>query len=134
MLLADAAQVAEQKLNVLGGGWSFIGPDVGPFSLAVLVQVDWSESNLQHGFRLELRDADGRPVQLGEPAQPVAVEGAVEVGRPPGHPAGTPLNVPMAITFGPMPLPPGQRYVWALTVDSIPDREWTTAFNVRPVQ
>ena len=134
MLLADAAQVAEGKLNVLGGGWSFIGPEMVPFSLAILVQVDWSESNHPHNFTLELRDADGQPVLLGDPAQPVRVEGALEVGRPPGHPAGTPLHVPMAIGFGPLPLPAGQRYVWTLTVDSAPDREWGASFNVRAQQ
>lgn len=131
MLLADSAQVAEQKLYVMGGGWSFIGPEVGPFALAVLAQIDWSESDFPHNFRLELQDEDARPVLLGDPPQPVAVEGVIEVGRPPGHPVGTSLNVPLAINFGPLPIPPGHRYVWALTVDSSPDRVWRAAFNVR---
>jgi len=131
MLLADSAQVAEQKLYVMGGGWSFIGPEVGPFALALLAQIEWWESDIAHNFRLELQDEDARPVLLGEPGQPIAVEGAIEVSRPPGHPEGTALHVPLAINFSPMPIPPGQRYVWALTVDSSPDRVWRVAFNVR---
>ena len=35
ILLADAAQAAEGKLYVLGGGWSITGPDPSPMALAI---------------------------------------------------------------------------------------------------
>ena len=107
IILADAVQAADNKLFILGGGWSFTGPDVGPMGVAVLVEVGWHEANAAHTFRLELQDSDGRPAVLGEDGQVLRVEGSLEVGRPPGHPPGTPFNVPLAVNFGPMPLAPG---------------------------
>ena len=38
MLLADAAQVSEGKLHILGGGWSVTGPPA-PSAIALLVEV-----------------------------------------------------------------------------------------------
>ncbi len=43
LLLCDAAQVADGKLYVLGGGWSLIGPDPTPSAVAIKVDVDWTE-------------------------------------------------------------------------------------------
>ena len=38
MLLCDAAQVADGKLYILGGGWSMTGPD--PVPSAVALKID----------------------------------------------------------------------------------------------
>ncbi len=132
LLLSDSAQVAGDKLYVLGGGWSFTGPQVGPMALAVLVQVDWHEANRPLPFVLELVDPDGAPVLLGEENQPVRVEGQVEVGRPPGHPEGTAINVPLALGFGSLPLEPGRRFVWRFEIAGQSQPDWQVAFNTRP--
>lgn len=130
LLLCDSAQAVADKLYILGAGWSFTGPSVGPMALAILVQVPWMDTNQPHPFRVELVDADGGPVQVEN--GPVMVEGLLEVGRPPGHPPGTPFNVPLAFNFGPLPLLAGQRYVWRVSIDGVSEEGWEAAFNTRP--
>lgn len=132
LVLADAAQAADGKLSVLGGGWNFTGPQVGPSALGVIMEVPWNETNTPHQVVLELQDTDGQPARLGPEAQPLRIETVVEVGRPPGHPPGTSLNVPLAMNLGPLPLIPGQRYVWVLSIDGETEGQWQVAFNVRP--
>ncbi len=130
LLLCDSAQVSGDKLFILGGVVVHRARDPA-YGFAILVQIDWNESNQEHQFRVELQDSDGHPVLVGEDQETVAVEGAIEVGRPPGHPIGTPLNVPLSMNFGPLPLAGGNRYVWSLTVDGDPSRQWSVGFNVR---
>src|SRR5213592_1828364 len=95
MLLADAAQAINGKLYILGGGWSIIGPDPVPSAIAIKIEVPWDEANKRHKLKLELVDADGRPVTVPTPTgeKPVQLEGDFEVGRPPGLKPGTPLDM-----------------------------------------
>lgn len=131
MLLADAVQEAGGKLYVLGGGWSITGPNVPPSAMAIKVDVDWNEANQSHHWRLELLTEDGDPVTFGDSPEAFRVEGDFEVGRPPGLPPGTPIDVPIALNFGPLPLPPGHRYVWQLSIDGETDESWSRGFLVR---
>jgi len=48
MMLCDAAQVADGKLFILGGGWSLIGPDPMPSAIAIKVDVGWHEATRAH--------------------------------------------------------------------------------------
>lgn len=132
LLLADAVQASEGKLFILGGGWSFTGPDVGPMAVAALVEVSWHEANQPHTVRLELQGPDRTPARIGEPDETLIIPATLEVGRPPGHPAGTPFNVPLAFNFGPLPLAPGSRYVWALYLDEADEPAAEVGFNTRP--
>jgi hypothetical protein len=132
VILADAAQEAAGKLFVLGGGWSFIGPDPGPMGVALLVLVDWNEANEPHEFLMRLEDEDGNLATFGPESSSVEVRGHLEVGRPPGHPAGIPFNVPMAVNFPPLPLDPGRRYVWVVSIDGNSQPHWRAGFNTRP--
>ena len=61
IMLADAAQAIDNKLYVLGGGWSVTGPDPSPSALAIALKVPWDEANRRHDLRVELVDSDGRP-------------------------------------------------------------------------
>ena len=45
---------------------------------------------------------------------------------------GIPLDWAMAINIGPLPLPPGQRYVWELSIDGESQPDWHLAFSTRP--
>lgn len=132
MLLADFAQVVQGKLYVMGGGWSVTGPQPSLSAIALKIEVPWTQSNRRHDFRVELVDADGRPVVLPGPEgeKPVVLSGSFEVGRPPGMPPGTPLDMPLALTIGPMPLMPG-RYLWKLFIDNATKDDWESAFTVR---
>jgi len=135
MMLADAAQAVGGKLYILGGGWSITGPQPTPFAIALKIEVPWDEANRPHQFALSLLNADGQPVMLPTPAggeTAVEIKGNLEVGRPAGLKPGTPLDSIAAFNFGPMPIPPGGRYVWRLTIDDHAAEEWEVAFSTRP--
>jgi hypothetical protein len=134
MLLADAAQASEGKLYILGGGWNITGPDPNPSAIAIYAEVSWDMANMQHPWKLELLDSDGEPVMVPTPMgeQPLVIEGVLEVGRPPGVTPGTGLPVPLAINLGPIPLPPGGRYEWRLSIRGESDENWRLPFSTRP--
>lgn len=129
MLLADAAQEVNGKLYVLGGGWSVTGPDLPPMSLAIKLDVPWSEANQTHRFEIVLVDADGRTVGVGD-GQKVRVDGTFEVGRPAGLLAGSDIDFAFAVNVPPFPLPPG-RYAWQLSIDGQTREDWLRPFQVR---
>jgi len=115
LLVADAADVVNGKLYLLGGGWDRLkvprlpGPPAVPFAVAVGIDVPWSMANRKLGFSVDVVNADaGEVVQL--------VGGAFEVGRPPGLRAGTPqrfqITVPAQPQFG-----AAGRYVIRCSVD-----------------
>jgi hypothetical protein len=90
---------------------------------------------VEHTFRVELIDSDGDEIVLeteAEGAQPVVIEGAFEVGRPPGIKPGVPIDVPLAINVGALPLAPGGRYEWRLSIDGESHEDWRLAFSTRP--
>ncbi|HLI14611.1 MAG TPA: hypothetical protein VKV23_00980 [Acidimicrobiales bacterium] len=133
MLLCDAAQVADGKLYILGGGWSLIGPEPMPSAVAMKLDVDWTEIDRTHHWELYLVDEDGQPVILEteDGPQPVEVRGDFEVARPVEVPAGSPIDVALALNFGPLPLAPGARYTWRLTIDGETEEDWVLSFSTR---
>jgi hypothetical protein len=135
MLLADSAQAVDGKLYVLGGGWNMMGPGA-PTAVAVHIHVPWDQTNRQHQWRLELIDSDDQAVTAPGPVedQPIVLEGAFEVGRPPGTPLGSEQGVSIAVNIGPLPLTPGGRYVWRLSIDGDTDETWRLPFSVIAVQ
>lgn len=135
MLLCDAAQAADGKLYVLGGGWSVTGPLPTPSAIALLFEVPWDQANQRHDVVLELLDQDGMPVTVAGPEgeSTVRVAAELEVGRPAGLPPGSPLSATMAINVGALPLPPGGRFEWRLSVDEESDQDWRLPFSVRPM-
>ena len=135
LLLADHAQVADGKLNVIGAGWTFTGPAPLPFALAGWVHVPWDLANTSLAVTLELLDTDGKAVMVdvpGEMAQPLAMHVSVEVGRPAGVPPGTTQDCPLALNCAPIALQPGQGYEWRLLVDG--ELLTRRGFRVRDVQ
>jgi hypothetical protein len=135
MMLADAAQAADGKLYILGGGWSVTGPAPVPQAIALLIDVPWDQTNMRHQWLLELLDSDGHPATGKDPEgneQPIQLGGEFEVGRPAGLTPGTPIGVPVAINLAPPPLEAGRRYVWTLTIDGQGHEDWRLAFSTRP--
>jgi hypothetical protein len=134
MMLADAAQEVGGKLYILGGGWSITGPDPLPMAIALKLEVPWDRTNEQHSLLIELLDDDGNPVLVEGPeedAVPLQVTGEFEAGRPPGIKPGTPIDSALAVNFGPLPLEPGRRYQWRLSIDGDTDEDWTLGFSTR---
>jgi hypothetical protein len=134
-LLADHAQALGGKLYLMGAGWNVIGPAPTPMALAGILELDWDEANQPRQLRIELLTEDGQPVLVPTPTgdRPVELSAAVEVGRPPGTRAGTSFNIPVAINVGPLPIPPGGRYVWRFSFDGESREEWRLPFSTRPV-
>lgn len=131
MLLADAAQVAEGKLYILGGGWTDVGPGPAPMAIALKIDIPWDETNRRHKWEIKLVDEDNKQITLGD--NPLGMNGEFEAGRPPGHRTGTPITLPMAINLGPIPIPPGGRYIWKLYINGESKDTWEAAFNMRPL-
>jgi hypothetical protein len=133
VLLADSAQALEGKLYILGGGWNISGPGPSPSALAAYIEVSWDLSNVQHEWRFELLDSDGEPVMIETPVgeQAMILQGNFEVGRPPGLTPGTGLGVPIAINLGPLPLQPGRRYEWRLSINGESNENWRLPFSIR---
>jgi hypothetical protein len=135
LLLCDAAQVADGKLFVLGWGWTTIGPDPTPTAIALRFDVSWTEMDLSHHWELYLVDEDGQPVTVTVEDgidHPIEVRGDFQVPRNPDMVAGSSVSVPVALHFGPIPLEPGRRYNWRLTVDGDSEEAWGASFSTRP--
>src|SRR4029450_3913731 len=108
----------------LGGGWSVTGPEPSPSAIVLKIAVPWDQANKSHHLVLSLIDTDGNPLPASAPAgqqQPFRIEADFEAGRPAGIAPGTPLDVPVALNLGPIPLMPGGRYVWVLSIDGQPE-------------
>jgi len=134
MLLCEAAQIADQKLYILGGGISIMGPDPVPSAVAIKIDVAWHETDVAHHLELFLEDADGRPVMIETPEGTQPVEGRAEfhVTRPDAVPEGTSADMMMTFPLPPLPLAPGARYIWRLTIDGDTHEDWALSFTVRP--
>ena len=133
-LLADHAQALNCKLYLMGGGWNVIGPGPATMALAGVLELECDEANRPQRLQIELLSEDGRPVMIptatGDRA--VQIEADVEVGRPPGTRPGTPFNLPIAINLGPLPIPPGGRYVWRFSINGESRDDWRLPFSTRP--
>jgi hypothetical protein len=120
VVLCDAAQAADGKLYILGGGWTHAAA-TEPLSmaLAIVAAVPWGDANRRHPVSVTLADEDGAEVYLDD--RPVKTEGQFEIGRPPGLKPGSDLNATMVFKFAGMVLAPGG-YVWELQVGDTTQR------------
>jgi hypothetical protein len=115
MLLCDAAETANGKLYVLGGGWSQVLVPDTPFAMALAVKlaVPWDQANTRFTIEARLVTDDGEPALTPE-GEPIRAQGQIEVGRPPGLKPGEALDAPFVLRFT-VTLPPGG-YVWELLI------------------
>ena len=134
MLLADAAQAVGGKLYVLGGGWSVMGPGPTRMAVAIKFEIPWAACDVDHEWRLDLIDGDGRPVGCidHDGAHTVRQSGRFRVTRPDGVPPGTPVDLAVAVDCGKITVPPAGRYEWRLTVDGETSADWHASFTSRP--
>ena len=134
VLLADFAEAVNGKLYIMGGGWSLTGPAPMPSAIAGKIEVPWNETNRKHNLKVELVDEDYHAIMVPTPngSAPVVIGGDFEVGRPPGLMPGTPIDVPFAFNIGPLPLEPGKRYVWKVSINGKTEDAWRAAFTTRP--
>jgi hypothetical protein len=132
-MLAQAALAAEGLLNVLGAGWTEIGPEASPFAIAGIVEVPWTGS--PHTMRFDLLDDQGQPVVVDTPhagPQAIVIQGQFDVAPQPGVEEGAPIQMPIAINLGPQQLMPGARYEWRVAIDGESHEDWRIGFSIRP--
>jgi hypothetical protein len=133
LFLADAAQADPSgKVSALGLGWNRCSTPTPSFSLVILLDISWDESNHPHKLKIQLLTTDGEAVEVPGPVgpQPVQFDAVAEVGRPPGLPKGTPLRVPITLGISKLDLAPGS-YEWRVTPEGF---EGATAFESFVVQ
>ena len=134
-MLADHADVVGGKLYIHGGGWSITGPAPIPSAIAMDVKVPWDEREEEHDLRFDLVDTDGQPVLVPTPqgVQPLVIEGKLKLDGPfEGVKPGTPIDAPFAINLAPIPLAPGSRYEWRLTINGESRDDWRLPFSTWP--
>jgi hypothetical protein len=136
MMLADHAAAVAGKLYISGGGWSITGPAPTPGAIAMDVKVPWDEREHEHELVLDLLDADGQPVLVPTPmgVEPLRIEATLALdltGIDPAVRPGQSLDAPFAINYGPVPLAPGGRYEWRLSVNGHQDDAWRLPFTTR---
>jgi hypothetical protein len=108
LILADAAQVVNGKLYLLGGGWETVTlhSDRFPVShhcaVAASFRVPWLETNQQTPMEIEIVHEDGDTI--------AKIAGQVEVGRPAGHPPGQDQRTQLATELA-LALPKPGNYV-----------------------
>jgi hypothetical protein len=94
LILADSAQVMNNKLYLLGGGWEKVTlknfPASHSCSVAMSFSVPWADTNQKHGFTVEIMDEDGQHLR-----QPI--NGQIEAGRAAGIPPGTDQRVQLSL-------------------------------------
>ncbi len=86
LMLADEAQVVNNKLYIMGGGWDVLTvnttfPVNQHMGVAVSFLVPWSETNRKHNFEVDILHEDGESL--------AKMGGQFEVGRPAGIPVGS---------------------------------------------
>jgi hypothetical protein len=134
LLLCDAVQFIDGKLYVLGWGWSYTVPG-RPHGLGVKIDIGWTELEIEHHVEIHLEDEDGQPVFVDGPdgtSQAIEIRHDIRVPRLPEIAEGASVSVPLGHSIGPLPLEPGRRYSWRLTIDGESDENWLATFAVVP--
>ncbi len=94
LILADGAQVANNKLYLMGGGWDVLTVNGGfpahkHLGIASSFRIPWNETNRKHNIEITIADDDATEL--------AKLEAQVEVGRPPGVPLGHSQRVQLAL-------------------------------------
>lgn len=95
IILADAAEMVNSKLYLLGGGWDRLVINT-PFpvahrcAVAISFSIPWNETNQRHQFDVRVEDEDGKPL--------VNAGGHFEVGRPAGSVPGQAQRFQLAMS------------------------------------
>lgn len=131
VMLADHAELANGKLFINGGGWTWRSAAPIPWALSLEVKAPWTEMNRQFTFVLDLVDSDGQPCTAEGPEglQPVTVNGGFKLTAGPQQKAGSRLVGLAALVLPPLPLESGH-YEWNLSINGQTREEWKASFAV----
>lgn len=131
-MMADAAQIANEKLYVMGGGWTWTDPQIAGHAVAGYIDLepgDRLRGRLHWMLRL-LDDHEGLhtvPTTNGE--APFILEGDLHMDPVSGD-SGS-VRLPVAFGFGPLTLEAGRSYAWELVLNDQTDPAWRVEFHTR---
>jgi hypothetical protein len=116
-LLADAVQVVQGKLYVLGGGWDTLFVRGVParypaLGVGLRVRVPWSYTDRGLVIGIDLQDEDGGRVLPGPP-----ISQGVRVNRPSGIPEGSDVGIARSFTFNNLTFPSEGAYSFVISID-----------------
>ena len=129
MLMADAAQVADGRLNLLGAGIAVVPPHPQPLALALVVQGAVEPGRRDHP--VGVRAARGRRHAGDGGRGPRAGERPGErrsAGR--AGPRASPSRCPSSSASTACRWSPAAAYVWRLVIDGASDDRWSLGFSV----
>ena len=136
LMQCDSAVVADEKLYVLGGGWSRRTDQPGTFALAGVASLEPHEARRGVQLVLALHDEDGQVVLYQDPVtdQLTSLVAQTDVRVPgervAGLKAGVAVSLPFVVGFPPMSFDAGKRFGWVVTADGEPVTDWTPSFEV----
>ena len=111
LILSDAAQVANNKLFLLGGGWSIWRSGNYPvqvqLGIGISILVDWKETGTRYPLTITIADDAGVPIVP-------EVQGQFEIGKQPDLPKDAIQKVILAFNAN-IAIPRPGRYVIAAT-------------------
>lgn len=143
MVLGGVAQVQEEGLLVVNGGWTVREPEPeGVAAIGLLIAVPRERGGKELDVRLSLLDhatgdefpvipIDEDGIEMGEPAA-IRIEGSVLVEGLKDPRVTIPLMAKLAVTLPPFRLPPGREFRWQLYLDGETRPEWATHFRTTP--
>lgn len=126
IILADAAEVVNKKLYIMGGGWDRLTinhdfPVRQVVAVAVSFSVGWDETNERHPMEVLIQDDDGK--------QLARINGEIEAGRPAGITPGQPQRIQLAVK---VPLRFEREGLYTVTARIADEDVGRTAFTVVP--
>lgn len=130
MVLADHAQIADNKLFIAGDGWTDMTGAV-PFALALVIEVPIEQTGTSHMLQIDLIDSQGQPALMptANGMQPVHHEITMDIEKPEDAPVTASFVNPFVFKSGPMPVAPAD-YEWRLLVDGEARENWRLPFHV----
>ena len=116
-IVADAIQVSDDRIHLLGGGWDTLWvhgfpATVHSLALGIRLRVPWTRANERFMLEIDLENEDGISV-LGEHR----VSQPFELGRPPGLPRGSDLGMLWAQNFYHLEVPTPGDYSFVIRID-----------------
>ena len=127
--LADSAEVVGNKIYALGAGWNTIFVRSFPavhrrLTVAAVVHVSFTDTNVSHRFELRLETEDGIPypvgMRAGDDGQPEAIQalgGEFTLGRPPLLVDGDEQVACFAFGVDGMRFTEPTKFAWVISID-----------------
>ncbi len=133
MMLCDSVQIVDDKLMIVGGGWSRItGPYAG-HALAILIDSPLQYENQVLTLTLALTSDDG-PVSLITESGVAPLQIEHEFTPHSFEHGALAMVTPVAVNIADLQLSPGEVFHWTASISAGPRMYWSRSFYVQDVE